>query len=521
MKQLTKIIWGVLLVGGISIISCTDDFEKINAPEDSASADDMNGDNYRTGAFYLKLQGEVIPEGSGGYQHCENLTGDVWGRFMMSNVKWRGKNFSEFSYDHVGWTDNPFNEIASFYPAWNEIKRSTNGEGVNFAWAKILKVAAMHRVTDMYGPIPYSKVETGNLFVPYDTQEAVYKTMLRELTDAAEELSKYITQYPNTKPMESYDRVYGGDYSKWLKFANSLRLRIAMRMRFVEPALAKQMAEGAIRSGVILSNEDNAAYQPVGTNSFWLIAQSWGDCRVCADITSYMAGYKDPRQSKYFDKSGFAGTTYAGLRSATNATDATYPNYSKALVAQNGKIIWMTASEVAFLRAEGTLIGWDMGGSMSDESAKALYEEGIKLSFEQWGAGEASTYISDNLSTQANYVDPNGGAENAVAVSSITIKWESGDIAERKLERIITQKWLALWPVGYEAWCEYRRTGYPHFFPLVRPASDNKYNRLLVANRVPFATTENSNNPANVAAARAMLGGNDDFATKMWWQKKQ
>lgn len=519
MKQLTKIIGSILLVGGFSMTSCTDDFEKINAPQDNASAQNMNGDNYKTGAFYLKLQGEVIPETTGGYQHCENLTGDVWGRFMMSNAKWKGKNFSEFSYDHVGWTDNPFNEIASFYPAWNEIKKNTNGEGVNFAWAKVLRVAAMHRVTDMYGPIPYSKVETGNLYVPYDSQETVYKTMLQDLSDAVEELEKFVSQYPNTVPMKDYDRVYGGDYSKWIKFANSLKLRMAMRIRFVEPALAKQMAEEAVKSGVITANEDNTGYQPAGNNNFWTIAQSWGDCRVCADITTYMDGYKDPRQSKYFDKSGFDGVTYAGLRSASNASTDLYGKYSKALAGQNDKIIWMTAAEVAFLKAEGALMKWNMGGQTGDAGAKAFYEEGIKLSFEQWGAGDATSYIADDKSTQSDYKDPNAGTENTTAVSSITIKWDSEDSEEHKLERIITQKWIALWPIGYEAWCEYRRTGYPHFFPLVRPAVDSNYNNLLVANRVPFATTEDSNNPENVAAARAMLGGKDDFATKMWWQK--
>lgn len=519
MKQLSKIIRGILLIGILSLASCTDNFEEINAPQDKASEKDMNGDNYRTGAFYLKLQGQVIPESSGGYQHSENLTGDVWGRFMMSNVKWKGKNFSEFSYDHSGWVDNPFGELANFYPSFNEIRKSTKGEGVNFAWAKILRVAAMHRLTDMYGPIPYSKVESANLYVAYDSQETVYKSMLQDLTEAAEELSKYIDQYSQATPMKDYDRVYGGDYAKWMRFANSLKLRIAMRIRFIEPALAKEMAEDAIRRGVITSNEDNAAYQPAGTNSFWLIAQAWGDCRVGADLTSYMGGYNDPRQSKYFDNSGFNGVTYAGLRSATNASDDAYIKYSKALVYQNDKIIWLTAAEVAFLRAEGTLFGWNMGGGASEEDAQALYEEGIKLSFAQWGVGDATSYIGDHISMPKDYLDPNNGAENATAGSSITIKWENGD-KENNFERIITQKWIALWPIGYEGWCEYRRTGYPYFFPLVRPASDNKYNSLKVANRLPFSTTEYFNNPDNVKAAVGLLGGEDNFATKMWWQKK-
>ena len=152
-------------------------------------------------------------------------------------------------------------------------------------------------------------------------------------------------------------------------------------------------------------------------------------------------------------------------------------------------------------------------------SAKELYEEGIRHSFDQWGAGSADGYIQDGKSKPTDYLDPNGSAESAEAVSKITIKWDDNANDEEKLERIITQKWIALWPLGHEAWCEHRRTGYPRFFDLVRPVQ-TIYKGMKVANRLPFARAEYDNNHDNVLKAVQLLGGPDNFATKMWWQAK-
>ena len=92
-------------------------------------------------------------------------------------------------------------------------------------------------------------------------------------------------------------------------------------------------------------------------------------------------------------------------------------------------------------------------------------------------------------------------------------------VKEKNLERIITQKWIALWPLGFEGWCEHRRTGYPKFFPVVGTV-ESAYAHLDVANRLPFSRTEYDVNSANVQAAIKLLGGPDDYTTKMWWQKK-
>ncbi|MCS2438108.1 SusD/RagB family nutrient-binding outer membrane lipoprotein [Bacteroides ovatus] len=116
-------------------------------------------------------------------------------------------------------------------------------------------------------------------------------------------MTVYVTENPNNRTMAKYDKVYDGDFEKWVKFANSLKLRMAIRIRFADREYARQMAEEAINHsiGVITSNEDNAT--SLGTkNQLYTVLVQWPDQCVSADITSYMKGYNDPRMSKYFKR---------------------------------------------------------------------------------------------------------------------------------------------------------------------------------------------------------------------------
>ena len=173
----------------------------------------------------------------------------------------------------------------------------------------------------------------------------------------------------------------------------------------------------------------------------------------------------------------------------------------------------MTAAEMAFCRAEGALAGWaGMGGT-----AEELYNEGIRLSFDQWGVKGADNYLADDTSTPADYVDAeNGYGSGHAKMTAITIKWDDAATDEEKLERLIVQKWIALYPDGQEAWCEIRRTGYPKVFPVAQTTAYD----IEVANRIPFDYTEETNNKQNYDRAVQLLGGADNYATKMWWQKR-
>lgn len=496
-------------------VSCMD-MSEINAPRYDASNDEIIRDNFKAGASYRQLQDWVVPTQENAFQNCENMVGDEYGRYM--NYTKSGWNDAYFVYYNApdkwySWMfDNVFPKI---YTAWNEVRGITNGQGVNFAWVQILRVAAMQRLTDTYGPIPYSKVISNELKVAYDSQEEVYKNMFTDLTEARDLLYTYVSTNPGTTPMKDFDKVYNGGFENWVKFANSLKLRMAMRIRFANPTLAQEMAEEAVNhpGGLIASNSENATIAPPeGKSPLYIMWKTYNDTRISADIASYMAGYNDPRQEAYFQPATIGGTTgYLGKRAGVkNINEAWGAAYSAPVAGQTDRVIWLTAAEVAFCRAEGAMVGWNMGGS-----AESFYNEGIRLSFEQWGVSGYDAYVADETSKPGDYKDPNNkGSINAQ--STITIKWQETDSDELKLERIMTQKWIALWPLGQEAWSEHRRTGYPKFFPLGSATTPS----IEVASRLPYSINESKNNTENLKDDIHLLGGEDNYETRVWWDVK-
>lgn len=507
-----KVLACIALVGTLVLGSCTAGFEAINRPGGRLSEEEMGRDNFKTGAFFPEMSDIAVPAQENAYQMTENLIGAQYARFMMfTKPGWSSASFITYNPKNL-WLNIPFNRVMSeFYSPWMEVKKATEGKGVNYAWAQLLRVVAMQRMTDQYGPIPYRGVEDGSLNSAYDSQEDVYKYMFEDLSGAIEVLTSFVAANPSDRSMANFDKLYDGDFTQWVKLANSLKLRMAIRISNVAPELAQQMGEEAVNHpiGVMMSNADNANYK-YAKNPLEVMWNAYGDTRAAADITSYMNGFNDPRISKYFRKMEFttAGSPYQGNRTGIVVNNLeSAKKYSVPNVGKLDPLLWMAVSEVTFCRAEGALRGWNMGGSVKD-----LYELAIKQSFEQWGASGVEAYINDDTSTQANYDDPSGN--NSInAVSNITIKWRDEAALEEKMERLITQKWIALWPLGTEAWSEKRRTGYPQYFPYAIP------NLPEVANRILFAPDEYTNNSDNVVEAVVLLGGEDDYQTKLWWQK--
>lgn len=214
---------------------------------------------------------------------------------------------------------------------------------------------------------------------------------------------------------------------------------------------------------------------------------------------------------------------YAGIRIGINVSSkaTAVSAYSNLLVTGSDPYLWMNAAEVTFLRAEYEL-RW---GSAAE--AKALYEDAIRLSFEERGASGADAYIADATSMPAAYVDPIGKYSVSTPQSSVTIAWDdkATDI-ETNLEKIITQKWIAIFPLGTEAWAEHRRTGYPRLLPVVENASGGAVDSQLGARRLPYPVEEYTENPTNLQAAIADLnsesvnGGGDTQGTRVWWDRK-
>jgi hypothetical protein len=176
-------------------------------------------------------------------------------------------------------------------------------------------------------------------------------------------------------------------------------------------------------------------------------------------------------------------------------------------------MVMMTAAEVYFLEAEAALRGWPGFGT-----AQGNYELGIQTSFTQWGVSSAAAaYIANNTSTPAAYTDPKNAANNSPAVESITIAWDPAATQEQALERIITQKWIAMFPEGQEAWTEFRRTGYPHLFTVANNNSGGLISTQTQIRRLAYPLNEYTTNTTAVNAAVTAMGGPDNGGTRVWW----
>lgn len=529
MKLYKYLLFAAVAMGSVS---CTDSFNDINTNHHEATDGMLETDNLRIGAFFSQMQQRVVlfKDGTGkaessDYQVAQGLTADLYSGYIGATGTWRSGRTTAAYYMVDGWYNQMFSRgFSEVMTAWQKVHKACEDMNmpVASAVADIVKIEAMHRVTDMYGPIPYTTFGSGTIGSAYDTQEAVYNKFLEELDNAINVLTPYAET--GASALSDYDFVYGGDVANWVRFANTLRLRLAMRVVYANPSLAQTEAEKSISNsiGVIETAAQRAELQHGKLNYFhpyYDIAYTFndGEARMNASMDSYMNGYNDPRLSKYFKPAASDGK-YHGVRlGVQNMAPSKYAgsNVSNLNVDNSSTpIVWMTAAESYFLRAEGALRGWNMGGT-----AKEFYEAGIKMSFDENSAGSADNYINDNTSKPADYEDPTGDGNSKSAMSQITIKWEDGNF-EKSLERIITQKWIALYPDGPEGWAEFRRTGYPKLFPVVTNYSSSVVSSDTQIRRCPFPTSEYNTNPDGVKTGVAALGGADNIGTKLWWDKK-
>ena len=519
MKKINAYMQLLLLSVVLLSISCTGDFENMNRNPNEVTDGQMDALNYKIGTKFQSLQGLVVPVQEHMYQFNESLSGGPFGGYIGATVdSWLTK-FETFN-PSADWRKWPFaNVITETYTPWRGIVTGTDDE-VAVAFAKLLRVAIMHRVTDSYGPIPYSNLETNeSITVKYDKQEEVYMKMFGELDEAIAAFAANTTL--PAEAFSRYDRVYGGNIAQWLKYANSLKLRMAMRLSYVKSDVARAKAAEAIAGGVIEANADNAAMH-AAENRTTLIYNDWGDHRVGADILCYMNGYKDPRMEKMFLANDVGD--YVGIRIGIDVTSKSQAvsKYSNMIVASDTPYLWFNAAEATFLRAEYEL-RWG-----SEETARSLYEAAVRLSFEERGASGADAYLAQTDVKPAPYTDPVGNY-SAMAQSDIGIPWVDGaENFERNLERIIVQKWIAIFPLGVEAWSEHRRTGYPKLLPVPTDKSGGSVNVEQGARRLPYPVEEYQQNNANLQLAIQTLDGEqqngnrtgDVMGTRVWWDCK-
>lgn len=519
------LIWAI-----IGFAACTDKYDDYNKSKTGATEEEMGRDGYILRSYLLTMQNWVVPTDVNACQFIECLMGGTFGGYLAdSNDGFNNRNFSTYAPENH-WIKVAFNDIIPKIITNHSYIKNATDDPIPIAVSDIIKVIAIQRITDIYGPIPYSRIgEDGKLNAPYDSQESIYKKMIEELDAAIITLTEHRTENFSSKA----DLVYRGNVENWIRLGNSIKLRMAIRMADVNPTLAQAKAEEAVNHevGTMRSNTDNALMVVTNTNPFRKIMYEYneGDSRVSADITSYMNGYNDPRRDKYFTKSTFttSGITngFHGFRSGIMIPGiAEIKQYANMNVATDSKILWMNAAESAFLKAEGALRGWNMGTpSISGSSvAEGFYKMGISLSFDQWGSAGANEYTEDATSIPQVYKDPLGTFSYIGTTSNITIKWDASASTEKNLERIITQKWIANFPLGIEAWSEFRRTGYPKLMKVERNNSGGKVDSDRMARRLPYPQEEYTENGTNVSIAVSQyLKGTDNMGTDIWWAKKK
>lgn len=525
-----------LLLGGLlSFSSCTDNFTDFNSTDGAYTDELQKYDNQTNLVPFSTIQkGIIYQTGVNGtdwqYQIIQNLAADMFcGYFHDMNGAFNANN-STYNLNN-GWTSAMWVYTYGYVmPSIADAEKlNTEKEWPLYhAITKILKVATLHRVSDYYGPILYDGFGTADQ--KPQSQEEVYKRFFEDLATAV----NILKDYKGGVSFESADFMMPEGKrtpAQWLKFANSLRLRLAMRVSNVAPALAEEQAKAALdsKNGGVLETANETVGQYGIRNPLGGVA-GWSEVYMNASLESYLKGYNDPRIKSYFnlaqdgrDKEGniikeVAGVKqlnsiegeYKGVRQGTGVADNRYSTHSQTAITTGSKIIVMSAAEVWFLRAEAALRNY------TSENVENCYKQGITVSFAQWDASGVSEYL-ESEETPAAYVDAFDKKFDADAPTSITPKWDESAPLELKLERIITQKWLAIYPEGCEAWAEQRRTGYPRPIKVAVNNSGNTISTDDMIRRVFFNQDYKTDNKALYDALVSKLGGADNGGTRLWW----
>jgi hypothetical protein len=353
--------------------------------------------------------------------------------------------------------------------------------------ARILKVYTFATMTDRYGDVPYSQALTGATQVPYDKQKDIYTDFFKELTSA-------VSSFQTAGPAIKGDIMYSGNIAQWKKFANSLRLILAMRLSKVDPATGKTQFTAALTDpgGYITSNADNftVAYANGFSNPYYNLASAsqFGITKTLADTLNK---YNDPRTPRYGQAvAGKVKGVPFGLNRGNSLTWLTAnTDFSQAFdISFKGigsPIVILPAAYVDLIRAEAA----SDPNYATGENAFTLFQKGIQDSWSQWGAtGTIATYLT-----------------SIGASSSVTTK------------QVQLQLWLALYGTTQAAWNEWRRTGVPS----LTPAPDAVNLTKTIPRRFAYPTTEvNVNTAAYTAAVAAFpYGGTDVHDNRVWWDK--
>jgi hypothetical protein len=502
----------------LSVSSCTDYMQTLNQDEKLITDEDLVQDA-NEGGILLPLMMNRIVATTTAVQTQQNLQAESFAGYLETPTPFLNNEntttyFMVDGWNNTAWNTSTTNIMDQWLQMWKKGYETKYPD--LYAIALIIKVAGAHRLVDTFGPYPYTKYGT-SAQVEFDSEEVAYTAFFTDLDKAITALKAAEAANPNADKtrFQKWDKSsLNGEYTSWIKLANTLKLRLAMRISKVKPDIAKTQAESAVAaaSGGLL--DIGFSVVAAGENPYYTMANAWSDTRLSATVETFLTGFNDPRLPVYAlpaTETGLVGKIKGIRAGSARPEKSRYQFYSLPNVTTSTPVKQVDVAESYFLRAEGALRGWNMGGT-----AQYFYEEGVKASFKANGLSGAEAYLT-GTSTQIPYEDPKNPANNLPASTKITVKWNESDNFETKLERIITQKWIALYPEGTEAWSVFRRTGYPKLYPVaVTKNPDLPAGTFIKRLTYPSAVT-NSGGDAVKAAVTAHLGGKDSAATPIWW----
>ena len=501
MKNILRIAALALVV----FFSACDDFGDMNENPNAPSAISNNPELLLTG-----IQKDIV----------NRMVNDSWGEgnLMAQYVaKIVFTAFDQFEWGTNGGTWNTIYRSSREVQNLLAIAEETGNDSYK-AVGLVMRAWMFQILTDMWGDVPYSealKGKTEDIFTPaYDKQQDIYVGILADLKEANNLLAS------STASVKG-DIILDGDLDKWRKLANSLKLRVLMRLTEVDGGSInlvselKSVIENQSSNPLIIDNADNAVM--TYTSSFPNVHPkseasghrigSFDEYRMSETYELVLEAYNDPRQMALFaptevsitagspDYSGMIngmvdGSAYeykGGPSNVSNVNPQKFyysPNAAQALI--------MQASEVHFLIAEAA-VRYSEIAAIAD--AQTYYEEGIALNFEYWGVDLPADYLT-RTSSDAAY--------------SVPVAFDG------TVETVITQKWIALFYTDYQGFFDYKRTGFP---TVIQPGPDAQ--RDVYPSRFEYPGDEQSLNKENYDNAIAnQTSGEYSFWTPVWWENK-
>lgn len=463
--------------------ACTDEFEEKNT--DTKNPAEVSGDYLFTSA-----QKELVDQISN-----TNVNENVWKLFVQY---WTETTYiDEANYDIIN-RNIPEQVYTAYYrlvlSRLEEAEKLISEAPVTaleteavkankYAIIELLRVYSYHNLVNIFGDVPYTEaMDIYNINPAYDDAATIYSSLLTRI-DAA-----YATFDDESESFGGADLIYGGDVEAWMKFAQSLKLKIGINLGDVAGNEGRNAVEAAVQAGIFEDAADNALLHYQGsqpnTNPLHedLVLSGRKDFVPANTLVDIMNGLNDPRSDNYFTNK-IDGAYVGGKYGYSNAY-ANYSHINDDIQAAEFPGILLTYSELMFYLAEAAERNYSVGGS-----AETFYNAGIRASFDFWGTSGVEDYLG-----QSN-----------VAYGSASGTWK---------EKIAVQAYIALYTRGLVAYNTYRRLDAPVMNVAQEPATKGP-----VPTRFTYPVNEQTLNADSYTAAATAIGG-DELLTKLFWDKQ-